>query len=91
MATAIDASCSLLDGKPASGHGEDECHTDDETDSESEAEGDVSDMEVAGPPAARLKSGTCCGILAPLLCVDSSCISPASARSASAWDIDFFG
>ena len=57
MARAIDASCSLLDGKPASGQGEDECHTDDETDSESEAEGDASDMEVAGPPAARLKSG----------------------------------
>ncbi len=59
MATAIDASCSLLDGKPASGQCEDECHSDDETDSESEADIDVGSMDVAGPEFAQTttKSG----------------------------------
>ena len=59
MAVAIDASCSLLDGKPAAGQPEDECHLDDETDSESDAEDDASDMDAAGPliRPAHLKSG----------------------------------
>ncbi|KAK9834399.1 hypothetical protein WJX74_000894 [Apatococcus lobatus] len=58
MATAIDAACSLLDGKPATGQAEDECRTDDETDSESEADEDGSDADAAGPArAAPVKAG----------------------------------
>ena len=63
MATAIDASCSLLDGRPASGQGEDECLTDDETDSDSE--GNVSDVDMDSlPRTARPKTGALCDSLA---------------------------
>ena len=65
MATAIDASCSLLDGKPAAGQCEDECRSDDETDSESEADDDASDMDATGPAlvqTAHLKPGAICAL-----------------------------